>query len=854
MRIMFVTVFRQHNWHMGLKINSPLAFRKRISEEINNNNNMMSEVGHVEQVGQETSEFLSETSGYSVQMTEKVPRALTSDSVDAMYLANFLSRPVNIYSLTWAESDSIGTTNQFYPWLNFFNDSRIKEKLQRYSFLQCTLKIKVVINASPFYYGAMLMSYQPQQTLSPSTIGYLSIDGTTCLRSQRPHIWIYPQTNEAGEITLPYINYRNWTRIVQSADFTDLGQITFQNVTQLQSANGTVGTGVTITVFAWAEDVNVSGPTLGSVMAQGSDEYGIISTPSSTIATIASKLISIPMIGPFALATQIGASAISKIAHLFGYTNVPNIKDVDPVNIKPFHNFADTSISFPIDKLTMDSKNELSISQQIGGIPDIDDPLAIESLCNRQSFLATVPWATSDPADQPLFYMNVGPNQCNTYTINANDTAIYPTPMSYVASQFIHWRGDIVVSVRVIASKFHKGRFRLIYDPYGDNTTNVTNTANAYSGCVNTIVDVTENVSIDFVIPYSQANYFQLCPSFGVPEHQITNAPSFTRDITKHNGVFMIRSVTQLTAPQASSTVQLLVSVRGRNMEFANPGAYVFSSRQYSFKAAQAGFEYDNVSSEVTAASTGSNDPNMFCTVFGERIFSIRQLIKRMNYLNAVNSGLATGNASYQTTNMGRLPPAFGYDNNGGESAVGLVTPGNNYSFNFAILNPLTWFTPCFVGQRGSINYAISSASTDGIQRAEIYVQRDPINTSTTNSSTQTAITTTSGSKFSKDNGAYYCKSSSGCAITTGYTNHGFEFQMPMYSKNKFQSTKVDQGSLRTSLDESDRDSFTLVIKSKGTQYQSQYNIYVGAGTDFNLIFFLNCPVVHLYNAVPTAN
>jgi hypothetical protein len=806
-----------------------------------------------ENTGQETAAFLSEDSGYSVQYTNNVERSLTSDSIDAMYLANFLSRPVNIFSYTWAETEAPGGTHQFLPWALFFSDSRIKEKLNRFAFLQCTLKLKIVINASPFYYGANMLSYQPLHLLSPTTIGYLSLDGTTCLRSQRPHLWIYPQNNAAGEMTLPYLNFRNWTRTIQAADFNELGQCTFQNITYLQSANGAVGTGVTITVFAWAEDVNVSGPTLGTVMAQGGDEYGTISRPSSMIASIASKLTSIPIIAPFALATQLGATAIASIAHIFGYTNVPNIKDVEPINIKPFHNFADTSISFPINKLTLDAKNELSISQAIAGIPDSIDPLNIEDFCSRESFLATVSWVDTDPADQPLFYMDVAPTACNYVVVNVNDTAIYSTPAAYVAANFRQWRGDMIIRVHSVSSKFHKGRFRLIYDPFGDATNNIVSVANSYSGCINTIVDLSEDTNIEFRIPYSQATYYQNVPDFGIPTHQISNTPTFTRDISKHNGAFMIRTVTQLTAPLASTTIQLLVSIKWENIEFANPALQVASDRVYSFKVPQAGLEYDTQSIKQSASSTGADNSKMNCVVFGEKIVSLRQLIKRMNYLFSQDISAAPNNGALQNLTLGRLPPTFGYETNGLDSAVGLITPGSNFGFNYALMSPLTWFTPCFVGQRGSVNYAINAGNIEGAGMSEIYVSRLAISSGVNNSYTQTQPTVASLSKYAEWASRQYKESSAGATITTGTTNNAMEFQVPLLTQYKFQSAKVDQGSVRITDDGSDHDIFHVVIRNAGVQHQNFITVYCGAGTDFNLIFFINCPVVHKYNAVPTA-
>jgi hypothetical protein len=799
---------------------------------------------------QETAQFLSEAAPVVNEMITTVPRQLTSDQVDGMYLKDFLSRPVNIYTFSWTETLPPGSVSNIQPWKLFFSDSRIANKLANFAFLQCTLKLKFVINASPFYYGAMLINYQPLHTLTPSTIATgIGVDDETMLRSQRPHLWLYPQLNKGGEMTLPYLNFRYWTRTIVQQEFIDLGLLSFSNVTSLQSSNGTSGTGVSIGVFAWAEDVTITGPTLGTTMAQGGDEYGVVSTPSSYIATAASVLKNVPIIGPFARATEIGARAISSIASLFGFTNVPNLKDVEPINIKPFHNFADTSISFPIDKLTLDSKNELSVSQAIAGLPDIDDPLTISSFCERESYLCQVPFSTTNSPNDALFYLNISPVMCNSTVINANDTAIASTPMSYCAALFQQWRGDIIIRVTVVASRFHKGRVRLIYDPLGDSTSNIVTATNSYSGCVNQILDISEDATVEMTIPYSQATPFLNIDQYGVVQHQIGTAPSFNRDFNKHNGAFMIRCVTKLTAPVASSEIQLLVSVRSKSVEFANPGFYAGESLLYSFAPAQAGFEYDIKGAIVNAGESRENT-ELYHVVFGERIVSLRQYMKRMNFYWASDYRETTTDYAIQHFRLGRYPMTYGYDTSGLDTATGLITTGSSFNFNWTPLSPLTWISTCFIGQRGSINYAVNSASYDGKQRAEVYVARKPTISVINNIREAIASAGVSYTRYAKQIAEYYV-SAAGTAITTGFTNLGFEFQMPMLSQLKFQRTSYYQGVSRTTMDGSDHDCFDVLIRSAATQYQSPVHFYVGAGTDYNCIFFINVPSVHNYSAVP---
>jgi len=216
-------------------------------------------------VTEENIDFHDESTGMETGFYRQLDNNSTLDETP-LDLAKFLSRPVRIANFTWLEADAGGTIRTFSPWDLFFNDTRIKKKLDNFAFLQCDLKVKVMINASPFYYGAMLMHYQPLPNLTPDTA-----PSDVNLRyfipiSQRPHLWISPQHNEGGDMVLPYFNFRNWLRLQIRQDFLDMGTLRFVNYTLLDSANGVSGAGVTVSVYAWAENVRISGPTLGLSM------------------------------------------------------------------------------------------------------------------------------------------------------------------------------------------------------------------------------------------------------------------------------------------------------------------------------------------------------------------------------------------------------------------------------------------------------------------------------------------------------------------------------------------------------------------------------------------------------------
>jgi len=193
----------------------------------------------------------------------------TSLNVD---LGDYLKRPVQIYAKTWTIGDTIDiASNSFKPWHLFFNKASIKRKLDNYYMLRCNLHIKFVINASPFYYGCCLVSYQPLTSFNPAPIVLSASNRLENVSlSQRPHIYLYPQDSQVGDFTLPFLYHKNWLNATSSQDLQDMGTISLNSFSTLKNANGLTTDSINIKVYAWAEDIEVAGPTIDLAVQSGS--------------------------------------------------------------------------------------------------------------------------------------------------------------------------------------------------------------------------------------------------------------------------------------------------------------------------------------------------------------------------------------------------------------------------------------------------------------------------------------------------------------------------------------------------------------------------------------------------------
>ena len=114
--------------------------------------------------------------------------------------------------------------------------------------------------------------------------------------------------------------------------------------------------------------------------AQAGDEYstdGVISKPASAISKASGMLSELPVIGPFMEATSQVSGAVGAVASWFGWTNVPVIDDVKPFKDLPFHSFSSSEIGQPIEKLTLDPKNELTVDPRVVGLDGKDELLSL---------------------------------------------------------------------------------------------------------------------------------------------------------------------------------------------------------------------------------------------------------------------------------------------------------------------------------------------------------------------------------------------------------------------------------------------------------------------------------------------
>lgn len=763
-------------------------------------------------------------------------------------LGDFLSRPVLLGTQEWLDGGSFDT--DFAVWHAYFNNSIIKNKLENFAFVSCNLHIKIMINASPFYYGLALASYRPLPSFNP---GAIVDDGVydKIPKSQRPHIWIYPQCNQGGDLVLPFVYYKNWLDVMTGADFTNMGTLNLESITTLLNANGIAGTGVDIKIYGWAEDVRVAGPTQEAAL-QSQDEYstdGIISKPASAIAQAAGMLTKVPVIGPYMTATGIVASAIANVSAWFGFTNTPVIEDVKPFKNMPFHSLASAEIGQPVDKLTLDPKNELTIDPRVGGV-DPRDELVLSDIAQRESYLTHFAWNIADTDIQNLFSAYVSPNLFGYDVANGR---LYGTPMSHLADMFHYWRGDIIFRFRFIVSQYHRGRVRIIWDPVGD----ISGNSGTYTSNYNRIVDISAEPDIEVRIPYLQARAWLKLYNSGAGTYYSNRGTLGVDPAQTHeNGVLNMRVFTQLTAPDATADAQVVVSVRAaENIQFAAPRELSNSFSPFAVQGLDE-FGHDAVTEDMFPSKGDCGYENL--VYMGEKVTSLRQLLRR-SCLSRVHVMTAdTTNRFYTAmSTQARVPLTYGFDLNGIDTATGLVSAVNE-PFNYVSNNPYTHMQNCFVGRRGSMIWHFNTASAGALGQTS--VTRSSMLSLSVAGYKASDTTTAALSQSAASRDVLFNQNEPGCAgisVLNQNTQTGLSVLAPMYSSYRFLNTDPAGTVLGKSIDDTDEDSITVRAAFQPTDGQDPSKAaiyeYFSIGTDFSFLFFLNVPTLYYYSQVPFA-
>jgi hypothetical protein len=777
-------------------------------------------------------------------------------------LGDYLKRPRLIFSYAWAENGANGSKTGFFPWDLFFSDLNMYNKLVGYSMLRANLKLKFLVNGSPFYYGSLLAAYTPLAGYRTDTASALSVGPTLVANSQKPHVWLENQNMSTAEMTLPFLYPYPYLDIGTRQRLQDMGTINLIQYAPLLSANGVGSQFIDVQIYAWAEDVMLSGPTDLPILQSGFVHDKQVSKTASAVAQAAGKLKNVPVLGEYAMATEMAAKTAGAIADFFGFTNVPNVSDVQPFKQVPF-SLASTEISEPVTKLSLQAKQETAVGSQQHGGSDCDE-LAISHFCGRSSFLTGSTWTTTAPPGEALFTTNVHPNM-----FDRSSTQIAHTPMSYIANHFQWWRGSLRYTFKLVRSPYHRGRLQITWDRLatGLNQGGQLGNPNTYT----TVMDLDEDSECSMVIPYMQpqpfSNTYDIADT-GSVLWSTSSTPTGTW--FRGNGTLSVRVLNRLTAPETSSSATLLVFVNAEpDIQFAGPREYnvytgnnILSLSSLTTAVTQSDIAYDDAD-EAHHFTTPSGEGDLYKEVFGERIVSMREYLHRSS-VSFVYQHEQTGTEVGVAQNfipIKRMPPAPGVYNNGWWT--GTTTSGAGQRANYVYFHPLVAMSSCFVGYKGSVNVTVNvdqPSIVGGVDTLTVYRLAFGGSLAATSRRPGVAViqnATLSSAAKARSSLLNTSSGRAGQALTNTKTNAGLSVNLPYYARSGFALCNMyNEYSNQDSLCDNNSDWWNIEWRynktnAATTSNGTQTTVYYASGPDFDLVFFVNVPVLTLVSVTP---
>jgi hypothetical protein len=825
--------------------------------------------------------FSDQMNEYSYDvLTDMDPTRMLQDKGDAE-LGNFFSRPIKIIEEEWGTGTQLAF--DFDPWGLYFSNPRVANRITNFKLMRANLHLKIVINGNGFQYGRALVSYLPLSDFDELSSNAALIREDLVQASQQPHIFLNPTTSTGGEMTLPFFWHKNYVNIV-GAEWTQLGQVFVRSINDLKHANG-ASDKVTVSVFAWAEDVNLAILTSRDTIALSpqsgredevdtANKQGIVSGPATAVAKISNAMAVIPPIAPFAKATSTVASAVAAAAKSLGYCRPPVTANPEPFRNFPTSHLAATNVPDTAQKLSVDDKQELSIDPRIAGLGS-EDPLSIKEIAKRESYLTTFSWNIGTAPETLLWNARVSPV---TWAESSGAVTAYHFPACCMAAMpFRYWTGSMTFRFQIVASAFHKGRLKFVYDPdYLES--------NEYNVNYLEIVDIADKQ--DFSITIGNGQDVTLIDRHRPGLDSATQMYSSTTYTKKEpgNGVLGVYVVNELTTPNSTVSNDIEINVyvsMGDDFEVFVPDDFF----QTFVFAPQSGFEPQSGKEPGTNGAIVSESQNtseldapqqtqsdslgppiqdnaLINLVFtGESILSFRTMLKRYNFhrREAPVYGDPDKDAALTwrgTRNM------FPFLRGAVKGAVDNTSVDVAYNYVNTLL--LHWVTYAFQGWRGSIrtkmlfNNGVVQRITSNAPTVKgcLYVEREPIksgdNVYNNNYDSLVRFDSRSQAGWSAvfdnvSNDKLNKTGTKGMLYMNEDINPTAEFESPYYSQQRFSPGKRE--SYTTGI--IDSEGYSFVWRGYSTSL-SATDFHHAIGEDFQVYFWTGLPRMY-YEPSPPA-
>lgn len=763
-------------------------------------------------------------------------------------LHDFLSRPIILASYTMSPNSSLeGFTDSFNPWTTFLTNINVKKKLANFKLLRANMRIRIELNGTPFQFGKVMVVYDAFEEAYADNIQRADIDGnfSKVIPSQRMKVFINPASSQGAEMLLPFFYKSEFLDLLDVPVAFNMGFIRLWSLAPFGNVNASIDP-ISIKIYGSLENVTLAMPTFFS---QAGYETGIISKPASAVAAAAKALANVPYLAPYMKATEYAATAAAKIAALFGYSKPTNVTDMVPIIRHNVGNMATCNGLDTVQKMGMDGKNELTIDPRVVGLSGKDE-MAVANIAGIESYLFNFPWGAQSEGTL-LASIKVTPiHYANKFT--EGGWKYWWTASCTIGNAFNYWKGSQKFRFVINSSNFHRGRLKIVWEPTVANVTSNPFLNTNYTH----IVDLADTDDFTICVGWGASSMYLLCrqPDFE-PVYDLSGLLG-THPLNDNGKLYVYVLNPLMTSSDDLPNIQVSVfTSMCDDVEFAEPTLNKLN--QFTPFSLQSGFElHSGADNDPTSNDKDTEQPyhdselvqmsddcfqdNANLVYFGEKVMSLRSLIKRYcrvttEALNANNAGNPSYFAMIRWMFLG-LP---GPDTNGMHLGAGGRYNYTNYSY-------VTFYKLCYAGWRGSIRIKAGFGGGIGAGNS-INMWQIARTGSRVNNVTLTPVQY-SGNAFAARQ--VVTNTSRGVQLADNKTRPYFDVEFPYYYNNRIRTGG------RTSQIGDDAENFSMSGRAGANNTDGGANqvvdIYHAGGEDFSMHYWMGPPVMYEITNLPT--
>lgn len=698
---------------------------------------------------------------------------------NTLSLDNFFKRPIEIVNDVIPLNTDIDLALPI--WDLYTLNPTVRSKLRNYAYFKADLVVRISISGTPFHYGRVLVSYQPYPDRNATLTNLLLLPSggrgllLNYLSQSLGCKSMDVKANKPIEYRCPFISTKPMHRLYNSAttaisditsyaDLEEAGTLVFMTLNQIKSVSLTPSE-VSVQIYAWAENVQLgcSTATQVQVTTESRDERdtGPVEKYATYGAQIMDHLSAVPYIEPVAKASSMILTGIGRIAAWFGWSRPPIIQQPYYVKNRPYANSSNLIGSETVERIVLDPKQELTVDPRV--VATDDDEMSIASIWSRDSYLTTFQWSVGDPLmANPIFRCRVHPQLVTSYTDLVN-VYYQPTAMSFAATPFAYWHGDIIFRFEIVVSAFHRGKLAVFYEPNINQATLIDADISANKNFIR-IIDIQETQSVELRVNWAspRAWNFMLLENEVLRNYQNFSVATTEFAETYVNGYIGVVPFTEIQSPDGSD-IDVNVYVRGADLKFNQLSYTYLPNDRVVYSESLFETAHDGKTMSFDLNDSKGTDEHIGEFHFGEIPVSFRACLHR--YVTTRSTTLVAPLAGDRLLYRALIYP--------------LPSPPYGGTGTAPVRNLFQYLRYAYVGMRGGMRKrirALTDGSYERLHRAHVSIE--PISQNETHSLTNPTGWTNSLQV--------------GTAQFMPFTNGGIEVELPFYSPNLFSFSFAD--------------------------------------------------------------